>query len=95
MNANDRSASDRPGRANRTFSATVASKRKPSCGTRTTRRRSDSKRTVGSGTPDSATTPWVGSISRVSSLAKVVLPEPVSPTTATRDLAATAKVDLD
>ena len=38
-----------------------------------------------SGTPSMSTRPETGSISRVSSLAKVVLPEPVSPTTATRE----------
>ena len=46
--------------------------------------RSDANRTSVSGTPDSSTAPAVGSISRVSSFANVVLPLPVSPTTATR-----------
>ena len=62
----------------------MASNRNPSCGTITTRERSDSNRTSRNGTPPSSTSPRVGSISRVSSLAKVVLPLPVSPTTATR-----------
>ena len=44
--------------------------------------------------PDSSTSPAVGSISRVSSLANVVLPEPVSPTTATRAAAAIVEVDV-
>ena len=83
-NAAASSASVSSGRANRTFSATVASNRNPSCGTITTRARSDANRTSVSGTPASSTSPAVGSISRVSSLAKVVLPLPVSPTTATR-----------
>jgi hypothetical protein len=71
------------------LSATVASNRKPSWGTITTRARSDAKATSSSGTqPDasepSSTRPAVGSISRVTSFANVVLPEPVSPTIATR-----------
>ena len=43
-------------------------------------------------TPSSSTRPSEGSISRVSSLAKVDLPEPVSPTIATRVPAAMSRV---
>ena len=78
-----------PGRPYRTLSATVASNRNPSCGTITTRERSEAKATSSSGTQPAAsdpssTRPSTGSISRVTSLANVVLPEPVSPTIATR-----------
>ena len=72
----------------------VASKRKPSCGTSTTRSRSEANGTSRRSTPSSRTAPSVGSISRVSSLASVVLPEPVSPTTATRVLGAIVQVDV-
>ena len=41
--------------------------------------------------PSSSTAPAEGSISRVSSLAKVDLPEPVSPTIATRRPASIAR----
>ena len=54
--------------------ARVASNRNPSCGTITTR--SAARRTdLRASTPSSSTAPDVGSISRVSSLAKVVLPD--------------------
>ena len=72
----------------------MASNRNPSCGTITTRERSDANRTSVSGTPDSSTSPPAGSISRVSSLANVVLPLPVSPTTATRVRAGIVQVDV-
>ncbi len=42
--------------------------------------------------PSSSTVPWVGSMSRVSSLATVDLPEPVSPTIATRRPASISRV---
>ena len=45
-------------------------------------------------TPSRRTAPSAGSISRVSSLAKVDLPEPVSPTMATRVPAAISRVDV-
>ena len=54
----------------------VSSKRNPSCGTSTTERRNDVCAIRRTSTPSSSTAPSTGSISRVSSLAKVVLPDP-------------------
>lgn len=79
------SASVADGRPKRMLSSRVPSNRKPSCGTMTIRSRSEEKRTVRRSAPSTVTRPETGSISRVSSLAKVVLPEPVSPTTAIRE----------
>jgi hypothetical protein len=61
----------------------VPSNRNPSCGTITTRPRSESKGIRSTSTPPIRTVPEVGSIIRVSSFASVVLPLPVSPTIAT------------
>ena len=56
------------------LSSSVVSNRKPSCGTITIRARSEPNRTSRRSTPSTSTRPSVGSISRVSSLANVVLP---------------------
>ena len=48
-----------------------------------TERRSSSGSTVAVSTPSQSTRPWSGRYSRHSSLARVVLPEPFSPTRAT------------
>lgn len=72
------------GRPKRMLSSSVESNRNPSCGTMTIRSRSEEKLTVRRSVPSTRIRPEVGSMSRVSSLAKVVLPEPVSPTTAIR-----------
>ncbi len=71
------------GRAKPRLAAMVPSKRKGSCGTTTSRVRSSSLATAVSGTPPIRTVPIVGSAKREISRPSVVLPEPVSPTTAT------------
>ncbi len=77
----DASASVAAGAPSRTFCAIVASNRNGSCGTITTRpARSPSR---DSGTPERQIRPDAGGRRRVSSLAKLDLPEPVRPTTAT------------
>ena len=65
------------------FSASVVSNRNGSCGTITTRLASEASAIEARGRPPSRIWPDRGSIRRVSSLANVLLPEPVSPTTAT------------
>ena len=57
-------------RTARCWRAACRRTRKPSCGTSTTRSRSDEKRTSRRSTPSTSTRPPAGSISRVSSLAK-------------------------
>ncbi len=59
------------------------SNRKPSWGTRRTVRWRAAAETWSSGTPPTRIRPWPGSANRHRSLAKVVFPDPVSPTTAT------------
>ncbi len=65
------------------LSPRLASKTKPSWGTIRMRSVRERGSTSGRGTPPTVTEPSVGSARRDSSLAKVVLPEPVSPTMAT------------
>ena len=60
----------------------------------TIRDRSDANDSSRRSTPSTRTRPSTGSISRVSSFANVVLPEPVSPTTATRDRGRERQVDV-
>ena len=78
-----RSATLSIGRAKPRLAAIVPSNRNGSCGTTTRRVRSSSLATAVSGTPPRRTVPMVGSAKRAISRPSVVLPEPVSPTTAT------------
>ena len=81
--ARSMSSSVAAGAAMRTLSAIVVSNRKPSCGTIRIARRRESGSTSRRSRSPMRTSPSVGSASRHRSLANVVLPEPVSPTTAT------------
>ena len=67
----------------RTLPATLVSNRKPSWGTMTRAERSEARLTWRRSVPATRMSP-VGSASRMSSLARVVLPDPVVPTRATR-----------
>ena len=88
-------AARRPGRPRRTLSAIVSSNRKPSWGTMRMCRGAGHRRpTVVRSTPPMRISPSVGSARRHSSLANVVLPEPVSPTTATFVPAGMCDVDV-
>ena len=77
------SASEASGRPKCTLVAIVVSNRNGSWGTITIVLRSEAKLTSRRSTPLSSTRPSSGSASRVSSLASVVFPDPVAPTTAT------------
>jgi len=65
------------------FAAMVPSNRKGSCGTTVTRSRRLLLLTLVRGTPPTSTKPAVGSARRAINRPSVVLPDPVSPTTAT------------